>query len=568
MLEDINIKDFALIDSLSIDFNRGFTVLSGETGSGKSILIGAMSFLLGGKASVDQIRTGCDEARVSGTILLNDECKSAFDWLGEHGIEAEENRILLRRIIKSNGKSACWIQDTPVTRNELSELTSFFFDIHGQHEHQALMKVSEHIRYLDSYAGLNDQVEDFSKYYRLLIEKRALLEKLSTDQGMRSEKIELLSFAIDEIDKAQLKAGEDEELESEESRLAQYEKLYESIDQISSYLAASQDSILPSLKKVTSLSEHCSAIDKKLEELNTRIENSYYELQDISDGIKDYRDSLIFDPERLEQIQDRLAEIYKLKKKYCPTTQSSVQDILDYREKAQKEMEFLSGSVENAQALQDEIKKLEKIVFDKAKDLSEKRRACADKMSLQIEEILSKLGMAGSKFLVSMTQKDCTDMIQKCGPRGMDNIEFLICANKGGELKSLAKIASGGEISRVMLAIKTVLSSSDQVDTLIFDEIDTGIGGEVAVSLGHHIKNLSKNKQIFCITHLASIAVFADTQIRIEKKSDSATTKTSAYQVEGNERVEEIARMLSGDSFDQTSFDHAKAMLERYSVSI
>ncbi|MCR5699501.1 MAG: DNA repair protein RecN [Treponemataceae bacterium] len=565
MLEDINIKDFALIDSLFIEFEKGFTVFSGETGSGKSILIGAMSFLLGGKASVDQIRTGCSEAVVSGTICLEDSCKSAFLWLEEHGIEAEDNRILLRRTIKDTGKSSCWIQSMPVTRNDLAEFTSYFFDIHGQHEHQLLMKTGEHIRYLDSYAGINDEVADYSKYYHQLVEKRNLLEKLQGESSSRNEKIELLNFSINEIEQAQLKEGEDEELENEENRLSQFEKLYEAIDSMCEFFASGDESVLTSFKKLCSISNHIVGIDKKLDEIHNRLENSFYEVSDISDEIKNYKNSLVFDGDRLEQVQERLALIFKLKKKYCQSSVSTVSDILAYCEKAKNELELLSSWQENSENLVNEIRSLEKTVFEKAKLLSQKRKQSADKMSSQIEAILNQLGMKGSKFVVSMTQKDCTELIQKCGPRGMDNVEFLICANAGGELKSLAKIASGGEISRVMLAIKTVLASSDEVDTLIFDEIDTGIGGEVAVALGQHIKNLSKNKQIFCITHLASIAVYADTQIRIEKKSDLSSTKTSAFVVKGDERVEEIGRMLSGDALDSMSIEHARSLLERYS---
>ena len=562
MLEDISIKDFALIDSLSIDFSSGFTVFSGETGSGKSILIGALSFLLGGKATVDQIRTGSHEAVVSGTLFINPKCKGAFSWLEEHGIEVDDGRVLLRRTLKDTGKTSCWIQSVPVTRTDLADFTEFFVDIHGQHEHQLLMKSSEHIRYLDSYAGIVDEVEDFSKYYHQLVEKRNLLEKMTGEDSKREEKIELLNFSIEEIENANLKVGEDDELEDEENRLSQYEKLYEYVEQISSAFQG-QDTILSSLKHSSTLASHASSIDSKFSQISSRLENAFYEISDISDEIKNYKNSLVFDPERLEQVQDRLALIFKLKKKYCLNGIDSVEEILKYCEKAKEQLDFLTQYQQNSDKLVEEIKALEKIVFEKARSLSAKRRAASEKMSAQIEEILSHLGMAGSKFSVSLTQKDCNDVVQKCGVRGMDNVEFLICANKGGEMKSLARIASGGEISRVMLAIKTVLANSDEVDTLIFDEIDTGIGGEVAVSLGQHIKNLSKNKQIFCITHLATIAVYADNQIRIEKKSDSLTTKTYAVEVTGDERVQEIARMLSGDAVDSASLEHAKSLLAR-----
>ena len=565
MLEDITIKDFALIDSLSLDLNSGFTVLSGETGAGKSILIGALSFLLGGKGGTDQIRPGCTEAKVSGTIFINDKCKEAFSWLEEHGISPEDNRVLLRRLVRDNGKSGAWIQDTPVTRSELAEFTSFFVDIHGQHEHQSLMKVSEHIKYLDSYANLTDEVAEFSSVYKNLVEKRSLLEKFNNNDSQRAEKIELLSFAVAEIEDAKLKSGEDVELDAEENRLSQYEKLYENLELMTSSFAQNNDSILPLMKKLRSVAEHSSDIDKNLTQISTRINNAFYELTDINDELKSYKDSLVFDPERLEEIQERQALIFKLKKKYCSSVNSSIDEINQYAQKAKKELEELSSWNENAQELINSIKVLEKEVFSRAVKISEKRKLAANKMSSQIEQNLSQLGMAGSKFAVSITQKESSDLVQKCGVRGMDNVEFLICANKGGELKPLAKIASGGEISRVMLAMKSILAESDSVDTLIFDEIDTGIGGEVSVSVGSHIKKLSQKKQILCITHLASIAVYADTQIRIEKNSDNTTTKTSARIILGQERIEEIARMLSGDSADSASCEHARKLLEKYS---
>lgn len=565
MLEDISIKDFALIDSLSLDLDSGFTVLSGETGAGKSILIGALSFLLGGKGGVDQIRPGCTEAKVSGTLFIDNKKKEALTWLDEHSITPEDNRVLLRRLVRDNGKSGSWIQDTPVTRTELAEFTSFFVDIHGQHEHQSLMKVSEHIKYLDSYANLTDEVSEFSTIYKSLVEKRATLEKFNSSDAKRAEKIELLSFAISEIEEAKLKSGEDVELEAEESRLSQYEKLYENLELMTSAFSQSNDSILQGMKKIRTVAEHSSEIDKNLEQLSTRINNAFYELTDINDELKTYKQSLIFDPERLEEIQERQALIFKLKKKYCSSVNSSIDEIIQYGQNAKKELEELSSWNENAQELINSIKLLEKEVFSRALKISEKRKSSANKMALQIEEVLANLGMAGSKFAVSITQKESSDLMQKCGPRGMDNVEFLICANKGGELKSLAKIASGGEISRVMLAMKTILAESDSVDTLIFDEIDTGIGGEVSVSVGNHIKKLSQKKQIFCITHLASIAVYADNQIRIEKNSDNTTTKTSARIITGQERVEEIARMLSGDAADSASCEHARKLLEKYS---
>lgn len=562
MLEDISIKDFALIDSLSLDINNGFTVLTGETGAGKSILIGALTFLLGGKGGVDQIRVGSHEAIVSGTIFIQECEKNALEWLDEHGIKLENNRVLLRRLIKDTGKTASWIQDTPVTRQELSDFTSFFVDIHGQHDHQSLMRVPEHIKFLDAYAGIKDEVSDFTKLYAKLVEKRKEFDLLNQNDTKRAEKIELLSFAIDEIEKCNLVSGEDESLDAEESKLSQYEKLYEDVDSMTQCFSQDSDSLLQIMKKLRSISQHSATIDNSLESVNSRIDAAFYELTDIADELRTYSQSLVFDPQRLAEVQERQDLIFKLKKKYSC---SSVDEINEYAKNAANELEKLSSWQDNISGLTSEIKNLEKQVLDKARILSDKRKASSEKMAQEIEAVLENLGMKGSKFEVSITQKECTDLIQKCGPLGMDNIEFLICANKGGELKPLAKIASGGEISRVMLALKTILASSDQIDTLVFDEIDTGIGGEISVSVGLHLKKLSEKKQILCITHLASIAVYADTQIRIEKNSDSNVTTTKAYEITGQQRIEEIARMLSGDAIEATSCEHAKLLLQKYS---
>lgn len=561
MLEDISIKDFALINSAVLEFTQGFTVLSGETGAGKSILIGAISFLLGGKAGTEVIRDGCQEARVSGTLFIPPSYKNALSWLSDHGVHTDDGRILLRRIIREGGKSASWIQDVPVTKSELSDFTSFFVDIHGQHEHQSLMKVSEHRRFLDAYAGLTSDVDEFTVLYNELVEKREIMARMNTSDANRKREIEMLEFAVEEIKSSRLKKNEDEELEHEEARLSQYEKLSEDVETISSMLSSPDSSIVSMLKKLRSVSEHAVSLDKSLEILSNRIENAFYELSDISDEIRSYKMSLIYDPSRLEEVQERLALIFKLKKKYADNQNAPVSQVLEYFEKAQQQLVELSGWESNKTGLIKEIQERERSLLLRAQKISAHRKNAALKMAEGVEKIISELGMKGTKFTVSITEKESSDIIQKCGPYGMDNIEFLISANEGSSLRPLAKIASGGEISRLMLALKTILASTDDVNTLIFDEIDTGIGGEVSVSVGKHLKNLSKNKQILCITHLASIAVYADTQIRIEKESIEGKTFTRVKPVTGLEREEEIARMLSGDAVSEASMIHARSLL-------
>ena len=577
MLEDLRIKDFALIDSAEVEFNDGFTVLSGETGAGKSLLIGALTFLLGGKGGVEQIRSGCAMATVSGTFFIDgnlqeaensdniDEPKNALQWLSLHGIELEDNRILIRRAVKQNGKSAAWIGNTPVTRSELAEFSSFLIDIHGQHEHQSLMKVSEHRKFLDSYAELNPKVEEFTALYTKLVSERKKLSSLLENNKNREEKIEVLSFAVKEIEEAKLKPNEDTELEEEESKLLSFEKLYSEVENITSIMETSGQGILSSLKKIRSSSEQASSLDSKLQPLDSRLESVFYELSDISNEYSNYLRSLVFDPERLAFVQDRQSLIYSLKKKYASSVNSPVSEVIKFEEDAKKRLEELTGGEKNLDFLRQEILSLEKSVFSLAREISAKRKAAAEKMSLEVKKLLQTLGMKDTLFSVNVSDKQGTDLEQKCGPYGIDDVEFLIAANPGTPLQSLAKIASGGELSRVMLALKTVLAQSDSIETLIFDEIDTGIGGEVAVSVGLHLQKLSQKKQVLCITHLASIAVYADNQLKILKSVENGLTHTQVLSVQGENRVLEIARMLSGDAASSESLEHSRAMLLKFS---
>ncbi|MBO7123668.1 MAG: DNA repair protein RecN [Treponema sp.] len=579
MLESLKIKDFALIDSSSVEFSKGFSVLSGETGAGKSILIGAISFLLGGKAGAESIRAGCQEASVSGVFTIpsktaadrdlsmdaEEEPLSAREWLSQRGIEDEDGQIILRRVVRSGGKSGAWIQGTPVPRADLVKFSEFLIDIHGQHEHQSLMRVAEHRKFLDSYCGIVEEVAAFTKIYAALVEKRAALASLSASGAERERRVDYLKFSIQEIEDAKLKAGEDESLAAEESKLLSFEKLYSEVQRVNEIFSSEEGGVESLLKQLRSSSERAAGLDNSLSELDGRVQNVYYEISDLSQSFRSYQNSLVFDPARLEEVQGRLDVIYKLKKKYAASVDSPLSAVFDYLSQAKAELETLDSSSINKEALEKEISALERKVYEAAKSISAKRQAGAAKMSAQVEAVLQKLGMAGTKFSVNISQKAGDAVEQKCGPYGMDDIEFLISANPGSPMAGLSKIASGGELSRVMLALKTIFAQSDKVPTLIFDEIDTGIGGEVAVAVGEHMKNLAKNRQILCITHLASIAVFADNQIRIQKSVEGGIMKTRAAPVQGEERVAEIARMLSGDQQSSESLEHARSMLKKYS---
>ena len=561
MLEDLNIKDFALIDEASLEFNKGFTILSGETGAGKSILIGALSFLLGGRGGIEQIRSGCGEAHVSGTFTV--ENKEALHWLSDHDIELEDGRILLRRQIRSTGKSSAWIGGSPVTRSELTEFSSYLVDIHGQHEHQSLMRVSEHRRFLDSYAGITAEVSAFTSVYTELCQKRQLLAELNSNDATRRQKIDMLSFAVKEIEDAKLKAGEDDELEEEETRLSSFERLYSGIEDINNLLSGADEAVVPILKRLRQSVSHVAELDKKISPLYERVEAAFYEISDISDEFRNYERNLVFDPERLTAVQERLETLHKLKKKYASSSTAPISEVIAYCQSAKTQLEKLGGSEADRTSLTKEIESLVHTAYKQAVAISASRAAAAFRMSVGVEQILQKLGMAGTKFSVNVEKFDDPKMLQ-CTQFGIDSVEFLISANPGSPLLPLAKIASGGELSRVMLAIKTILAQSDMVSTLIFDEIDTGIGGQIAVSVGDHMKMLADKKQILCITHLASIAVYADTQIKIQKAVSDGKTSTHVRVLSEEERVLEIARMLSGDAASPESLEHARMMLKKF----
>ncbi|MBO6101201.1 MAG: DNA repair protein RecN, partial [Spirochaetaceae bacterium] len=376
----------------------------------------------------------------------------------------------------------------------------------------------------------------------------------------RSGRIQSL---IDEIENANLKPQEEEELSAEEARLTQYEKLFDEIDQLSQ-LFNSEGGAVSLLKRSRPVMEKVSSIDSSLSSLSGRLETAYYEIDDIAEEIKSYKNSLVFDPSRLEQVQERLALIYKLKKKYVPQNDATIASLLAYKEQAEAQLESLTSFEGNRSALEAEVNEIAKKVSLEAKSLSEKRNGAAKEMAEKIQAVLANLGMKGTVFDAGLSMKPQTGGVQRCGPYGVDNIEFMISANPGSPLRPLAKIASGGELSRVMLAFKTILADTDTTPTLIFDEIDTGIGGEVAVAIGDHIKKLAAKHQILCISHLANIAVCADTHIKIEKSVNLQKTTTSVRVITGQDRITEIARMLAGDSASAASLEHARVLLSKY----
>jgi len=581
MLEEMSIRNYALIDSITLSFRPGFNVLTGETGAGKSIIVGSLSFLMGGKAETDVIRSGCDEASVSAVISIGNNNAEAYEWLKARDIECEEessdvSTVIVRRNIKTTGRGSIFIQNVPVTRQDLTDFTGLLFDLHGQHNHESLLRKESHRRYLDHFAGLDEEVKDFSRTFLELTEKRKTLETSLKSDREREERLEVLNYAVDEITKANIHAGEIRDLEQEGQKLTDFEKLIGFINTAAGCFVEGEGSILPLARRVKNALDSASAVDSSLAEINRRFENFYYEMEDIAEDFRSYKSGLAFDPQRLEELNERLALLYKLKKKYADKksggedSQCDEEAILAYRFNAQAEIEALSSAGENREKLKAEISVLEKTIVSKAQILKEKRTAASSKLGQLISGILKHLGMPNACFQVQLSPRQNESGQISFGPYGTEEIEFLISANTGEPLKDLAKIASGGELSRVMLSIKTALLSESQnaesgVETLVFDEIDTGIGGEVALKVGEYLAKIGQLKQIFCVTHLASIAVRADNHFKVEKRTEGGRTYTGIGPLSAQGRRKEIARMLAGDA-GEAALAHADELIQKYSA--
>jgi DNA repair protein RecN (Recombination protein N) len=570
MLEELSIRNYALIDSITLSFRRGFNVLTGETGAGKSIIVGSLSFLMGAKAETDVIRSGCEEAAVSACLSVNKNNTDANEWLKARDIECEEDTVIVRRNIKTSGRGSVFIQNVPVTRQDLTEFMGLLFDLHGQHNHESLLRKDSHRRYLDSFAGIENEVKEFSVLFLVLTDKRKTMEASLKSEKEREERLEILNYAVDEIEKAQVHAGEIRELENEAQKLSDFEKLAGFINTAASCFTEGEQSALPLTRKAKNALDSASLVDSSLREINRRFENLYYEAEDIASEFRSYKENLSFDPQRLEEVNERLAFLYKLKKKYAKDCQTGNEEeaILLYKTNAQAEIEALSGAEENRGKLKETIGVLEKAIVSKAQILKEKRTAAAVKLSQLITEILKNLGMPNARFQAAVLPKQNEGQISY-GPYGTEDIDFLISANTGEPLKDLAKIASGGELSRVMLAIKTALLSdtrrdeTESVETLVFDEIDAGIGGEVALKVGEYLTKIGKFKQIFCVTHLASIAVRADNHFKVEKRTEGGRTYTGIGPLSADGRKKEIARMLAGDA-GEAAIAHADDLIQKY----
>ena len=558
MLEELAIQNYALIDRLTVRFSPGMNVLTGETGAGKSILVGSLSLVHGARADTSAIRTGTDECRVAGTFRVPSSGEVA-DWLEERGIELDDGALIIRRTVKRTGRGGVYIQSTPVTLADLNELTSLMFDIHGQHDHQSLLDEDNHRRVLDRYGGHEELAATLRGEFTELSALKKRFDHMEANERQRLREMDILSFAVREIDEAGLAAGEEEQLDAERRILTEHERLFAGLDELYDSIAENRGGALAMLRQARSAMETVSGIDEGVSDVAQRLDDLFFELEDVAEVVSDYRNSTEFSPTRLEDVENRLALIHRLQKKYGETTE----EILEYCEECRAQLEGFETWEEDKERLRAEMKEREKRVLAMAGELSEKRRQAAASLGTEILERLRVLGMPKTTFEIGVEPRTGESGRATCGPNGLDRILFRISPNPGEPLKPLAEIASGGELSRVMLALKSALAENDHVGSMVFDEIDSGIGGEVAVSVGEHLHELSREKQVLCITHLASIAARADHHIRVEKAERNGRTVTEIEVVSGDQRVDEISRMLAGDKEGTASRNHAVDLLRR-----
>ena len=563
MLQEIRITNFAIIENLAIEFHSGLNVLTGETGAGKSIIIDALILILGGRADTDTIRSGAATATVEACFTLDNPATLAM--IADLGIEVENGQVIIKRIISNSDKNRTYLNNSNLTVAALSKIGDRLIDIHGQHDHQSLLHPETHVDLLDHYGKLLPGREAFQKHYGEYQKTVQTLKQMQTHQGERLQRQDLLNFQINEIDQAGLSAGEDDALKNEKNKLNHAEKLHQSVRNALDTLVDAEGSALELLGRVDRELQGLPEIDPALETQAQRGQTAYLEAQELAEELRDYQKTIEFNPARLEEIEDRLAEINGLKRKYG----NGITTILEYRETIGNELEALSMGEESMDTLKAEILAQQKTVAGLAVELAKKREHAADKFKMDVEKELKDLSMKhvqfGVRFLYEADAEGFTTYKNKktrTHANGIGEIEFLFSPNPGEELRPLAKIASGGEISRVMLALKSILNEQDPIPVMVFDEVDSGISGGVAEQVGHKLKNISVQKQIFCITHLPQIAGMADSHYLVHKTVSGKRTRSTIIELDYEHRVEEIARMSGGETITETTRQHAREMIK------
>ena len=569
MIEELYISNVALIDELQLECSSGLNIFTGETGAGKSVILNAVGLALGERSTAGIVRDGATNAKIQIAVALPPD-HPVWDGFNDSEfadvLDAEETLVLSRQI-NASGRSRCHTNGQLVSLTFLSAIGDLLVDIHGQHAHQSLFRSETHLDLLDTFGKHEALKAEASKKYDELHTAQAQLADFSQTLRAAMQEKDLLEFQLEELEEAQLQEGEEEDLINERHLLSNAETLFESANQLYEQLYGgdlSESSTLDGLKIASRTISKLCELDGSLSELNARFESTLYELEDIAYQIRDYRDKIEFNPHRLSEVEERLDVIHRLKRKYG----DSVSDILAYQAQASQKLEDLQFGSERIEELKDQIHRVTQGAQKLAVELSKKRRETATQLESLIERELQTLGMEKAVFQILVSPiESANGPLEIEGKRyelrtdGMDEIEFFISPNVGSEPKPLAKIASGGEISRVMLALKTVLAQIDLIPTMIFDEIDAGIGGRTADIVGQKLKELSRYRQVFCITHLPQIARFADQHFRVEKSVEGNRTTITAKLLTPEERVEEVARMHGGEA-TVTTLAHARELLE------
>ncbi len=561
----------ALIKELNIEFEERLNVLTGETGAGKSIVIEAIDLILGGSAASDLIRDGEGSLIVEGLFLLTPQEKELINNLNSDiEIVDEEGVLLIRREVNKKGRNKCWINQRLINLSTLQEIGKFLVDLHGQHNHQSLLDPSKHIDLMDNLGG--DKIIKYRKElfdnYRKWREKNKKLFKLIDDKEENLKKIDFLKFQLEEIDKTSLVKGEDKALEEEEMVLKNAEKIIETMEKANFILyegGLEQASVRDSLNEVSTDLGDIASLDRRIEKIRENLKEVGYQFEDIVNEIVKYKDEIDLDSQKLKEVEGRLNLINSLKSKYG----STIEEILEYRQKIYQELEAIDCNEDKLEKLKEEINSLEDRISTISRNLSINRIKIAEDLQKMVVRELEDLNMKRCQFEVSINSYQDNNGIEidgkkyKIGPKGIDDIEFMISPNVGERLRPLARIVSGGEVSRIMLALKSILSEVDQVPTLIFDEIDNGVGARLGEVIAQKLKVLSKKRQVICVTHLPQIACRAGRHFYIEKYILNNQTGIRLKEMEGKERVKEIARMLDGSQMSEITIQHAQKMLDR-----
>lgn len=555
MLNQLSIKNVAVIDKLSVDFHDGVSVLTGETGAGKSIIIDSINMILGERANKELVRYGQEKAVVQAVF---DAPENVCKILEENEIDVDDGEIIISRQISKDGKSSARINGMVVTLNILKEISDSLINIHGQHDNQALLTPARHVVFLDAYA----ENEEYIKAYKEILSKKREIEKnissLEMNEQEKIQRIDLLEYQVNEIKKANLEKNEEDDLKKQR-------EIYQNAEQIVNAVSDSYNNIYGGDEiqsaydglsiAVESLSQ-IKELDIKINEMYEVLSSAMYSVEDAAHELKNYGDSIEYDEQTLNDIEDRLDLISKLKRKYG----STVEDILMYMKKAESELNDIRLSDEKINELNEELIKVTKKLTEQGYLLSERRKKAAKILEEKIENSLHELNMEKAIFKVNVETAD------EFYENGMDKTEFLISTNPGEPLKPLVKIASGGELSRVMLAIKSVIADSDGVDTLIFDEIDTGVSGKAAMSIAKKLSQIGKSKQVICITHLPQLASLADNHYLILKNTEGEMASTTLEELDEEGREKELARIIDGGEVTDLALNHAKEMLKKAAV--